>query len=81
MGRTENGCYTNMYVFESSEAVQVFFIVCLYIQFLNVLPNPLDKIINEITCSIYSYGVESQTKLKGKLLLVSMRRDDLKCHK
>jgi hypothetical protein len=29
---------------------------------------------------IHSDGVENQTKLKGKLLLASMRREDLKCH-
>ena len=30
---------------------------------------------------IHSDGVESQTKLKGKLLLDSMKRYDLKCYK
>ena len=49
------------------------------IQSLTVLPNLSDKIINEYrTFSIHSYGVESQPKLNGKLLLVSMRRGDLK---
>ena len=51
----------------------------ILIQSLTVLPNPSDKIINEYrTFSIHSYGVESQPKLNGKLLLVSMRRGDLK---
>ena len=59
--------------------MQVFFIVCLYIQFINVLPNPLDKIINEIQSIFYSFRWSGKPdKIKRKVIIGQYEEGGLK---
>ena len=61
------GTLLNSWIYLGNITVIKSLALPILIQYLTVLPNPSDKIINEIqNISIHSYGVEIQIKLKGK---------------